>query len=177
MPLAIFEGPLVTLLGGFLSTIHVMNPLYVYIIGVCGDIVGDSIFYGVGRLSSKQVYKRGHYVGISDEKIKYVKDIFSRNERKALVLSKVVHGIGSGGLIVAGILKISFKQYLKTVSVVAIFQSAILLSIGILCGSAYEMLGRYLNIYATYASVVAILIICIVCVFKFKNGIKNKYER
>ena len=48
VPLAIIEGPIVTIICGFLVTLKVFNPLLVYVVMVLGDIVGDGWPYYMG---------------------------------------------------------------------------------------------------------------------------------
>lgn len=48
IPLSIIEGPIVTVICGFLVTLKFFNPFLVYVVMVLGDIVGDGLIYYMG---------------------------------------------------------------------------------------------------------------------------------
>ncbi len=173
LPLAIVEGPIVIILGGFLSTMHLMNPIIVYVIGVSGDLIGDTLFYGLGRFGGRSLLKRGIRFGITEEKLDNAKKYFAEHHKRALVTAKLVHGIGISGLVAAGALKIAYWRYMRTVFLIALAQSAVLLTIGILFGGAYHKIGMYLDRFAATISIVALTAIALVIFYKWKNNGKK----
>ena len=168
IPLAIIEGPIVTVICGFLVTLKVFNPFAVYGVMVLGDIVGDGIIYYLGY-SGKRFLK---YFKITEEKLEKAKTYFHENHKKAILMSKLVHGIGFTGLIAAGASHVPYKRYFKTCTLISIIQSAIMLLIGILFGHAYVQIGKYLNYYAALASVVVFVILLFVFIRKYKLKIR-----
>ena len=110
MPLAIIEGPIVSVIAGFLTTQGVFNLFLVFLVMVSGDIIGDGIFYFIGYKGKKLF----HYFKINEEKIEKAKIYFQENHNKAIAASKVMWGIGTAGLIAAGTLHVSYKKYFKT---------------------------------------------------------------
>jgi membrane protein DedA with SNARE-associated domain len=172
VPLAIIEGPITSVVAGFLSTSGIFNLLFVFPIMVMGDMVGDSIFYGLGRFGSGILHKYGHRVGATPEKLAEAKVYFANNHHKALIMSKLIHGIGLSGLIVAGSLKVPYPRYIKTCTLIAIGQSFIFLTLGVFFGKAFSVIGKYLNYYAAGVSVIALFIIILVVFNKYKNGKK-----
>ncbi|MGH7249420.1 MAG: DedA family protein [Minisyncoccia bacterium] len=169
IPLSIIEGPIVTILCGFLVTLGVLNPVWVYIIMVLGDVIGDAGIYYIGY-SGKKLLK---YFKISEEKLEKAKDYFKENHKKALVTSKLVHGLGFTGLIAAAASHVPYKKYFKTCATVSVIQSFVMLIIGILFGHAYVQIGQYLNFYAAGASVLVLLIILFIFIRKYKLGKKT----
>lgn len=177
IPLSIFEGPIVIIVGGFLTTVHFMDPFIVYGIGVFGDLVGDGLFYGMGRLGSTKIFKYGHYIGVTHERLSYAKHMFANHQRKALIVSKLVHGIGVVGLIVAGAIHMPFKKYFKITAAIAFLQSALLLTVGIFAGSAYTLIDKYLSRYAAFASAGVIVVAGIVLLTRAKNSLGKSYGK
>lgn len=155
-PVAVFEGPIATVIGGFLVSMGAMNPLIVYGIVIAGDAVGDTVYYLVGYWSEGFLMRHGRRFGITKEKMDRAKDYFRENHRKALVLSKLVHGIGTAGLVAAGSLKIPYKRFLLTCFLISLVQSGLLLMIGIFFGGAYVQIARYLKEFALIASMTAL---------------------
>ena len=49
LPFAVFEGPIATVIGGFLASIGVLNFFWVFVISVLGDFLGDSAWWAIGR--------------------------------------------------------------------------------------------------------------------------------
>src|SRR3989338_11687958 len=127
IPLAIIEGPIISVICGFLTTLGVFNPLLVFAVMVSGDIIGDGIYYYVGY-SGKRLFK---YFKVSEEKIEKAKIYFEQNHKKAIAGSKIMWGVGTAGLIAAGALHVPYKRYFKTCAFYSLVQSLIMIMIGI----------------------------------------------
>ncbi len=169
IPLSIIEGPIVTVVCGFLVTMKVFNPIFVYVIMVLGDIVGDGTIYYIGY-SGKRFLK---YFKVTDEKLETAKNYFHENHKKAIMMSKLVHGIGFTGLLAAGALHVPYKRYFKTCALISIVQSFVMLLLGIFFGHAYVVIGKYLNYYAAIVSVAFLLFLVIVLIKKYKINIRT----
>ena len=168
MPLAIIEGPIIAVLCGFLVTLKVLNPLLVYVILVLGDIVGDGGIYYLGY-SGKRFLK---YFKVTEEKLEKAKIYFRDNHKKAIFMSKLVHGIGFTGLLAAGASHVPYKRYFKTCALISIVQSAVMILIGVLFGHAYVQIGKYLNYYAAGISIIVLIVLLIVFIRKYKVNIR-----
>ena len=169
MPLAIIEGPIVAVVCGFLVTLKILNPLFVYIILVFGDIIGDGTIYYVGY-SGKRFLK---YFRVTEEKLEQAKQYFSDNHKKAIIISKLAHGIGFTGLIAAGASHVPYKRYFKTCTTISVVQSFIMIMVGVLFGHAYVQIGKYLDFYAAGVSVIVLLFLTFFIIKKYKMGIKT----
>lgn len=169
IPLSIIEGPIVTVACGFLVTLKVFNPIFVYIIMVLGDIVGDGIIYYIGR-SGKRFLK---YFKVTEEKLERAKTFFHENHHKAIIMSKLIHGIGFTGLVAAGASHVPYKRYFKTCAIISSIQSFVMLIIGIFFGHAYTVIGKYLNYYAAGVSVVALVVILFILIKKYKVNVRE----
>src|SRR3989344_2076963 len=128
IPLAIVEGPIVMIICGLLITLGILNPLLVYLIMVLGDIVGDLVQYYMGYYGKIFL----PYFKITEEKLEKIRTYFNENYKKAILMSKLVYGIGFTGLVVAGTLHVPFGRYFRTCGLISVTQYAIWLIIGIL---------------------------------------------
>ena len=170
VPLAIIEGPIVSVIAGFLTTLNVFNPLVVYVVMVIGDIAGDGIFYYLGY-SGKKLF---NYFKINEEKIEKAKVYFEKNHQKAIAGSKIMWGIGTAGLIAAGALHVPYKRYFKTCALYSLGQSLIMMLLGIFFGQAYVIIGKYLDYYTTTVSILALVILLtFIFIRKHKKNIKE----
>lgn len=170
IPLAIFEGPMAIIVCGFLVTLGVLNPLFVYLIMVLGDVIGDLFQYYIGYHGKRFL----PYFKITEEKLEKTKIYFNENHKKAVIMSKLVYGVGFTGLIAFGALRIPYKKYFKTAVLVSAVQYAILLVIGILFGHAYAVIEKYLNYYAAVSSIIALVVLLFVFIGKYKKKVGKK---
>ena len=170
-PLAFFEGPITAVIAGFLVSTGFMDFFMVYFVIILADIGGDAMFYFIGYSGNNILYKYGHYFGITKEKMETANIFFNENHRKAIVLSKLVHGIGITGLISAGSLKIPYWKFFKTCIVISFVQSALFITIGFFFGGSYLYISKYLNYFAVIISILVALFIIIFFYKKF--GIKK----
>ena len=154
-PVAVAEGPIITMITGFFIITGFFNIFYVYAIVVAGDIVGDSFYYFLGR-GGGALFQKIFKKKINSEKVDTARTYFANNSRKALVLSKVMHGIGISGLIAAGSMHVPYRKFITICTATSIIQSAILLVIGIIFGHAYLQFGKYLNYFAAFWIVVVL---------------------
>ncbi len=162
-PLGIVEGPIITVIAGLFVRTGVLNFYWVYGVVVLGDALGDAIAYSVGRFGGPLVMKKfGKFFGVTPEKIHQAKLYFTNNRRKALFLSKIIHGVGIAGLMTAGSLKIPYKRFFMICITVSLVQSAVFLIVGILFGHAYALIGNYFNLFSQATIVVGLVIALIV---------------
>ena len=168
LPIVVIEGPIVTVLAGFLVSMHQFNLFLVYIIVVVGDAIGDSACYLIGRFGSKILNKHGPKIGVTPKKIARVERYFNTHRKKALFYSKILHGIGFTGLIVAGTLKIPYRKFFTTCFLTTLGKTIIFLGIGILFGHAYNKISHYLNYYSAGSIIVSICFAGYIFIRKFK---------
>lgn len=168
-PIAVIEGPIVSIIAGFLVSLKIFNIFLSYMIVLAGDAVGDTILYALGRWGGLPLIQRvGPYLGVTPVRMEKVKEQFNLRGRRAITFSKLFHGIGMAGLIAAGSLKIPYWKYISTCFFVTIFQAAAFLAIGIFFGSAYIKIGQYLDYFAAGTFIVVSIIILIIVLKKYK---------
>lgn len=178
VPIAIVEGPIASVIAGFLVTLGFLNIFFVYVIIVLGDIIGDTALYYLGYGGKTILNKYGSFLGITQERLEQAKRYFETKHQKAIILSKIIHGVGVAGLVTAGILRIPYRRYIKSCITVTIPQSAILLLTGILFGHAYLQIGKYLDYFA---ATISIVVLAVVAFLFYRYGkfpiLNNKNDR
>ena len=163
--LAIVEGPITIIIAGFLASLGLMNVFVIYAIVMAGDIVGDTGVYIIGR-SGGAIFSR--YFKKHSDKLDKAKKYFEAHHNKAIVLSKLVHGLGITGLFAAGSLRIPYKRYITICFITTAVQSVLLLTVGVLFGHSYVQLNKYLNYFSTTTIIAGLFIIFIVAIKKLK---------
>ncbi|MDO8676837.1 MAG: VTT domain-containing protein [Candidatus Azambacteria bacterium] len=164
-PISIIEGPIVTIIAGFLVSLGLMNVFIVYAVVMAGDVIGDSVFYVIGLGGGSFISR---YFKKNTEKIEKVKKYFEIHQYKAIAMSKLFHGIGIMGLLAAGSLRVSYKRYITICFLTTTAQSLVLLTVGILFGHAYVQLNKYLNYFSTTTIIAGLIIAFIIIIKKLK---------
>lgn len=149
LPLAIVEGPIITIIASFLASFGLLNVFAVYPLVLSGDIIGDIIHYFVGRVGGNRIIKKyGHYFKVTEDNIHEVKINYFNSKNslwKIITLSKVTHAPSSLIMLVSGILKIDFKQFLLITTVNNIFKVLAFVLIGFFFGKSYLVIENYIS--------------------------------
>ncbi|MBI5412697.1 DedA family protein [Candidatus Peregrinibacteria bacterium] len=145
-PIAVIEGPFVTVLAGFLASLGTLNFFIAYWVIVLGDMVGDIIYYALGRHGGRRSLDRwGHRIGMTPNRLIKLEKHFMRHPGKTLVLGKLAHGIGGPVLAAAGVAKMPFGLFLFFDLIPTLFKSFLLLSLGFYLGNAYVEVNQTLD--------------------------------
>lgn len=170
--LSIPEGPILTVICGFLVTQGILNPLIVYTLVVVGDMAGDSSWYAIGRFGGNWFLpKYGHKLGLTAEKLESARLYFKSRRMRSLTLSKLIHGVGVVGLALAGSVKAPYWEYVGSCLLISLGQSLFLLVWGILAGHAYQKVALYLNIWAAVGNGIVMLIAGLMIIRKITSKI------
>lgn len=154
-PIAVIEGPIITVAAGFLITLGVFNPLLAYIVIVIGDTVGDVLHYCVGYFGGKRFIERwGKYFGVSLESIAPLEKTFADKGHSFFFWGKALHGIGGALLIAAGLIRYPFGKFLVSNVLGTLVKSAVLLVIGFYFGHFLEKINSSLNVVAVITIVI-----------------------
>lgn len=160
LPIAVVEGPIVTVLGGFLSSSGMLNPYIVFVVSVVGDIIGDLLYYALGRWGRKSFMMRwAEKAGATPERIKGLEDHFESHSGKTLVLGKISHGIGSVILIAAGASKMPIGKFVWYNFISSLPKSLVFVLIGYYFGEAYNRIGQYIDYTAITTFMLGVLLV------------------
>ncbi len=150
-PITVFEGPIISVIVGFLLSLHYLNFWIVFPILIMADLVGDSMYYAIGRFGrEKFILKYGHYVGINLEKIERWERFFHDNRNKAMIVGKFAHGTGFLMWIVTGIIKMRYWKFLEINFYTTLVKTSILMVVGYYFGQAYGTINGYFNYLALF---------------------------
>ena len=127
---------------GFLN-IYIIIPLL-----VVGDLIGDSLYYTIGRYGSRfaWVKKVGNFLGYRERGEKMLKSHFEKHTIKTLLIAKMTHGVGAMVQVTAGIAEVRFWKYFLLQMIGTIPKTLILFFIGFYLGNSYAKIDTYLDI-------------------------------
>lgn len=156
-PIMVLEGPIITIISGFLSSLEILNIYLAFVIVVVADLVGDFIYYSLGRWGRTGfVDKWGKYIGITKEKVEKLENHFKKHTKKTLVIGKISHAIGGPILFAAGVAHVKVSTFFWFNFIATLPKTSVLLLIGYYFGQAYLQLNDYLD-YVAYG-IIAILV-------------------
>jgi membrane-associated protein len=159
-PVVIFEGPIIIIITGFLVSLGVLNPYLAFSVLIVGDLIGDSMYYSIGRYwrDSSFIKKYGRLIGYDLDKAVFLEDHFKRHLWKTLLVAKFAQGIGSTIQISSGIAKVSYPKFLWINIIGVIPKTIILMLLGFYIGDSYEKINQYIHSIAFTFVTLAIIV-------------------
>lgn len=145
-PLALFEGPIVTVIAGYLASQSLLVLWQVILCVVLADIVGDTLLYWLGRKALSSMSNRWREkMGLSDARIAGLVSAFDRNGTGMLVAGKLTHAAGFAVLAAAGAARMPFGRFLLVNLIATVPKSLALIGLGLLFGSAHEQISTWIS--------------------------------
>lgn len=145
-PLVVVEGPIVTIIAGFLVSTGFMDFPLAYLTIVLGDLTGDYIYYSIGRWwFNGFIHSFFNFLKFDTNKVKKIKKLFKNHQGKVLFFGKLSHAIGAPILIAAGLSEVPIKDFLWFNFLATLPKSLILLLVGFYFGSTLGSFNKYLN--------------------------------
>jgi membrane protein DedA with SNARE-associated domain len=162
--LTVVEGPIVTVLAAFLSSMGYFNVFAVYAIAMLGDVIGDSLYYVLGRFCGRALLTRwGKHIGMGEERMRRVEKVLNEHKGKALMVAKLTHATGMWVLMASGASRVPFVPYLWFNSIAAIPKVALFVVLGYFFGRGYARIGHTLD--AASFAVVALALVLLFVIF------------
>lgn len=145
-PLSIIEGPIVTVIAGWLASLKIMSPVAVFVCVVLGDVIGDSILYAAGRgLRLDKLPVVGRYFRIPRAKIVPLVKGFREQGVRLLVIGKVTQAAGFLVLIAAGAAKMPYGLFLLVNFLTSLPKSLALMALGYVIGAAHAKIASWFS--------------------------------
>jgi membrane protein DedA with SNARE-associated domain len=172
-PIVVVEGPIVTVIAGFLVSMGAMNLLLAYFLVVIADVCGDVMFYYFGRIGRLEWVRRwGKYFGLTEDRVKKVEVLYKKHPGKTILFGKFSHVVSAPVLIAAGISKMPLSLFIWWNFLGTLPKSLAFLMLGFYFGQAYTTINRYLNDFFIAGS---ILVIILAIIFVLFGKIFDKY--
>ena len=144
LPLAVIEGPIVTLLTGFLSAQGYFDWCWALCLLVCGDVVGDVIYYWVGRTGRTPLAGLGRWLGVRRAVSPRLQRRLTHNATRMLLIGKWTHSVGGLVLIGSGMLHLPLPRFILVNLLATLPKSAVLFSFGYFAADYYPLFERHI---------------------------------
>ncbi len=173
-PIALVEGPIISMICGLLASQGYVNIFIVYAIVVLGDLVGDVVWYYIGFVHGhKFIAKHGERFGLTEEKVSKIKEMYHKHNHWILLFSKLTNGFGFAIVVLftAGVSKISFRRFMIINFCGQLVWSGMLLSIGYFFGDTYQTITSIAGKISFIMIILIILALFVIAIKKIRNKI------
>lgn len=144
LPLATVEGPIVTLLSGVLSGRGILDWAYALPLLVAGDLIGDALYYAIGRYSKSRLHRLALRLGLPVERAEAFGARVAERSTRMLLIGKWTHAIGALVLIAAGAARVNLTRFLLVNLLATIPKTALLFFVGSYAGAHFlAMANRF----------------------------------
>lgn len=171
--LVFIEGPIVTVIAGFLASLDIFNFSIILAVVITADFLADVMYFLIGRWGGRPVMKKvERWTKFRDAQVEKLEKGFQEHAGKTLVIAKFTNIIGAGILVVGGIARVPFYKFAFYMFVTTAFKSFVLLCLGYFFGAAYEGINSVFG----YIALGTMAIFLIVFLVYWKKVIKYFYE-
>lgn len=160
-PLAALEGPIISLVVGFLIYLGYLKFIPAFIVLLLGDLIPDIIYYYIGRFGNRKklIEKYG-------SRLSFLEKLWQEHGRKTMFFSKLAYGLSTPFLVSAGLVNMPLKKFISYAFPISLFQYAAIMTIGYYLGSSYQIAVKYID--SVGIIIAAVLVIFIIYVFFVK---------
>ncbi len=147
LPLAIFEGPLLSLLAGYLIQTGHISLVITFILLLMGDILPDLFYYQLGKYGNEKVLSNAYFKKTKNLHltIQELERLWHTHTIKTMFFGKLSYGISVPIIISAGLAKLPLRKFVLISLPVGIFQVGSLMTIGYFLGRSYEVAIAYVK--------------------------------
>ncbi len=162
-PVAIVEGPIVILISGFLVYLGVLNPFIVFILLVIADVIGDCLYYTIGRhwRNWRWIKRYTKFIGYNEKSEAFLEKHFKNHKGKTFLLAKFSHGIGGAVQVSAGIARVNFLEFVAYSFIGTTPKTLVLLLLGYYAGASYIKIDNLFNYIAYFTITITALVLLI----------------
>ncbi len=144
-PLSVLEGPIVTVIAGYLASLGLLNTAGALAVVVAGDLVGDALLYLAGRKGIKCLPQRWRdRLGLNADRVEALKGHFGARGGRTLVIGKLTHSAGAAILVAAGAARMPAGAFLWWNLIATLPKSAAFLALGYAFGAAYSQIDLWI---------------------------------
>jgi membrane protein DedA with SNARE-associated domain len=146
VPLMILEGPIITIVMGFLSSFGFFNIFVVITLAVLSDLISDAIYYWSGYHGGPKVLEKLKISQLHENnELQRLRQRFLEHPGKIFFGVKVLTGIAHTTFVLAGVTRINYLRILKYTIPGGIVWSAGLAILGYYFGKHAMTLSQFIS--------------------------------
>lgn len=138
---AVIEGEIFILTAGFLVSLSLMNYYGVVLTSFVGAVIGDILWFAIARRWGRAILdKHGRWLGLTPKRLGWLEKHFYDNGKKTLFITKFIYSFGHSSIIVAGIAKMKWQEFLRVNWLANIIWVLVFVGLGKFLGASYYLL-------------------------------------
>jgi membrane protein DedA with SNARE-associated domain len=162
LPLAVIEGPFVSIATGFLAARGYFNGVLAFCLLATGDVVGDVLYYWVGRSGTAPLATVLRWIGVRATVPAKMQARLKANATRMLLIGKWTQSAGLVVLIGSGMLRISLPRFVLVNALATLPKTAVLMGIGAIAGEHVAVLEDHTTLTAIVLGVIGVAAIIVV---------------
>lgn len=163
--LMVIEGPFVTSVAAFASSLGYLNVWIIFLLSLLGDITSDFLYFLMGKILKRStIEKYLKKIGIND--IKKLEKRMHEHLGKTMLIMKFTPPIGTVGIALAGTLKIPIKRFLLFSFVITLPRTLFFVLFGYYAGIVSSNIMKYFDLSQYILLFVVIFILISYFVFR-----------
>jgi len=167
-PIAVAEGPIITIISGFLVSRGHLEFFPALLVVFLGDVISDSAFYLLGK-GGRQAIQYVKFIHVSEEYLQKIENQFKLSPWKTMILAKVSYGLGTVFMVASGASRMKWSEFIEYIVSLDFVRSSLLLAIGFYFGKIFLRSGQtYLNYY-----IIAVIILVPLCYLVYRKFFKK----
>jgi membrane-associated protein len=143
LPLAVIEGPVVSIVSGFLAAQGYFDWYWALLLLVCGDLIGDAIYYWIGRTDRTPLAFLHRRAGMRRAMTPEFQRQLRHNAAKVLIVGKWTHSVGGLVLIGSGVLRLPLPRFLLINLLTTLPKSTVLFGFGYFAGDHFAAVEHH----------------------------------
>jgi membrane protein DedA with SNARE-associated domain len=164
-PLAVVEGPIVTVVAGWIVRLGLFPFGWAFATCVAADLAGDMILYGLGRGGARIMPPKWRSrLGVDDARLASLARHFDKRGGRTLVLTKLSHSLGFAVLPAAGAAQMPVGSFVFWNLLGTLPKSLALLLLGYFLGQAHDSIGTWIGRGTATILIVAICAVVVIWV-------------
>lgn len=168
-PVAVVEGPIVTVIASFLAAQGLLSLPGVFLCVVLADVVGDGLFYGLGRSGLGRLSPGWRQrLGLTPARLDGLVTAFETSAARILLAGKWTHAAGFAVLVAAGAARMPLWRFLWVNLLATIPKILLFMAIGYVFGSGHAQIAGWISGGSLILTAVALL--AVLFWFRYRKG-------
>ena len=169
--LVMVEGPVSILLAAGASSAGFLNPLPVFMAATLGNLIADTLWYGLGYLGKIDwLLRRRGWFGVDADKLDLIRRVIHQQAVRLLIFAKLTNGLIVPVLIATGLARVPWRKWFPIIFVTNLLTSLVMVALG------YYMASSLLHVQEglRYAAFAATLLFLLVASFYMRRLLSRK---
>lgn len=156
----IVEGEIFPLAAGFAASLGTMNFYLTIAVTFVGSVLGDILWYKAAEHWGRKFIDRfGHKFFFKPERVAWLEEHFVKYGAKTLFITKFVYSFGHSSIIIAGIARMNFNEFLKVDIASSLLWSIAFVVLGHAFGASFNLLHTVIKDVSVVVALIIGLII------------------